>query len=358
MLMTEIETISVNDAVKRASESKVTFIDVRSPKEYKEAHVKNAISLPILDDLERHEVGITYKHISREKAIEKGTEFFLPKVEDFIRTVKEKAEGSEIILYCWRGGYRSKAVTELLTQQGISVRQMTGGFKSYIKWIQEEIKYLSEELRKKKCYVLAGKTGTNKTALLRLLSEDYPVLDLEYLAQHRSSVFGAINLMPRSQKQFLIDLYYELNNLKDKPFFIIENESSRIGNVCVPKNIMHCIHNASVILLKRSINARVKSIIEEYLENKSEIKRIYQIVEKIQKYIGKKNVIMLRKLLDDEEYEEFTKFLLERYYDLTYALPKREPFLVVEEDDIEEVREQIERSICSFQLVKNQVMLT
>jgi len=53
-------------------------LDVRSPGEYKHAHIPGAHSFPLFTDEERKIVGTTYKQNSREEAIKIGLDFFGP----------------------------------------------------------------------------------------------------------------------------------------------------------------------------------------------------------------------------------------------------------------------------------------
>ena len=52
-----------------------TIIDVRSPAEYSEDHIPNAINLPVLSDEEREVVGTLYKQESKFEAKKIGARF-------------------------------------------------------------------------------------------------------------------------------------------------------------------------------------------------------------------------------------------------------------------------------------------
>ena len=50
----------------------VLFLDVRSPKEYEDAHIPGAVNLPLLDDEERAVVGTLYDQGDIEEAKRQG----------------------------------------------------------------------------------------------------------------------------------------------------------------------------------------------------------------------------------------------------------------------------------------------
>src|SRR4026209_2901028 len=64
-------------------------IDVRSPGEYKHAHIPGTYSLPLFTDEERKIVGTTYKQQSREQAIKIGLDFFGPKMKRMVEKAEE-----------------------------------------------------------------------------------------------------------------------------------------------------------------------------------------------------------------------------------------------------------------------------
>ena len=141
------------------------LIDTRTPKEYQEDHIIGAISLPILDDQERHEVGLMYKQISQELAIEKGLEFYSKKIPNIVETIKPYKDKT-LIIYCARGGMRSGIIASLLESIGMKVYQVEGGYKLFRNYLLEQ---LNNFKIKPKVYVLHGLTCTGKTDLLKHL---------------------------------------------------------------------------------------------------------------------------------------------------------------------------------------------
>ncbi|MEY2794218.1 MAG: hypothetical protein RJA76_2210, partial [Bacteroidota bacterium] len=167
----------------------VPILDVRSPGEFKRAHIPNALSLPLFTDEEREKVGICYKHQGKEKAVELGLEFVGPKLVNFVKYAKKVAFEGEILVHCWRGGMRSASMAWLLETAGLKVFLLEGGYKSYRNFV---LKIQSEPLPLR---VLGGKTGSGKTELLReMKNAGFQVIDLEDLAKHRGSAFGHFGL--------------------------------------------------------------------------------------------------------------------------------------------------------------------
>ena len=116
-------------------------LDVRSPGEYHHAHIPGAHSFPLFDDAERKEVGTTYKHINREKAIKIGLDYFGPKMRPLVEqaeAIAEKSGSRTLLVHCWRGGMRSGAIAWLLDLYGFKVHTLIGGYKSFRRWTLEQ----------------------------------------------------------------------------------------------------------------------------------------------------------------------------------------------------------------------------
>ncbi len=63
-------------------------LDVRSPAEFKHAHIPGAYSLPLFTDDERKVVGTAYKQESRQIAIKHGLDFFGVKMKLMVEEVE------------------------------------------------------------------------------------------------------------------------------------------------------------------------------------------------------------------------------------------------------------------------------
>jgi len=296
--------------ITKALQEDVIFIDTRSQKEFAIDHLPDAINLPILDDEERAVVGTIYKQESQEEAIQKGVEFFSKKLPHFSKEMS-KYKDKKIVIYCWRGGMRSKTVVSLFSSLGYNVHQLEGGYKSYREYVRDN---LHNYKIKPKFIVLSGLTCTGKTQLLYKFNNS---LDLEGLAQHRGSLYGAIGLKPRSQKMFENLLLQRLDELNNEKFVFVEGESRRIGDLMIPEPVWKAMKAGIQVKITRSIENRAKEAVVEYdvEKNVEEIKKVTQTLWKV---ISKNNKEEVVKLLDEKKYAEAVKILLEFYYDLLY----------------------------------------
>jgi tRNA 2-selenouridine synthase len=165
------------------------IIDVRAPLEFAEDHIPGAISLPVLDDAERAEVGTIYKQVSPFTARKVGAALVAKNASVHLQgPLAEKSGAWKPLVYCWRGGQRSGSFASILGQIGWRVDTIAGGYKA---WRALVVKALYETPVASPVVVLDGNTGSAKTeVLLRLGAMGMQVIDLEGLARHRGSLFG------------------------------------------------------------------------------------------------------------------------------------------------------------------------
>ncbi len=300
--------------------------DARSPSEFAHAHIPGAYSLPVFSDEERKIVGTAYKQQSREKAVLIGLDFFGPNMtailsggEKILRQHRagKSSEEKKILLHCWRGGMRSAAMAWLFSFYGYEVYQLIGGYKVFRNYTLEAF---SQSYSIK---ILGGYTGTGKTYLLHLLAKkNVPLIDLEGLACHRGSAFGATDDPPPSQEMFENLLGKELRELQGKPFWL-EDESQRIGNLIIPNEFWETMRQSPVYFLEISFVERLKRIVEEYSKTPDE--HLVENIKRISKRLGPLQTKLALQLLDAGEMELCFDILLQ-YYDKVYskALKNRE----------------------------------
>lgn len=303
-----------------------TILDVRSPGEYKHAHIPGAFSLPLFSDEERKVVGTTYKQQSREEAIKIGLDYFGPKmrlmVEQVEAIVSERQDKNKAVLvHCWRGGMRSAGVAWLLDLYGFRVYTLAGGYKAYRNWVLQQFGKSYPFL------LLGGYTGSGKTMVLKELQrKGDAVIDLEHLACHKGSAFGALGMPdPPTQEMFDNLLAAEVHRvmLREPRRIWLEDESQRIGLNNLPNAFWDSMRKAPVYFLDVPFEARLDYIVEEYGKAKKE--ELVNAVIRIQKRLGgldTKNAINY--LLEDNHKEAFR--ILLKYYDKYYnkALQARE----------------------------------
>ena len=168
-----------------------TIIDVRSPSEFANDHIIGAINCPVLSDKEREKVGTIYKKESTFKAKIIGSSLTARNIADHIEKNFLEQKGSwQPLIYCWRGGQRSKAFSIILSEVGWRTYQLDGGYKEYRNSV---VKFFENIGSKLKIILISGKTGSAKTKILQNIGElGGQILDLEGLANHKGSLLGKI----------------------------------------------------------------------------------------------------------------------------------------------------------------------
>lgn len=307
------QDITVTDLLALKEEQAYTIIDVRSPKEFEEATIPGSLNIPVFNDAERAEVGTIYKQVGKEAAMERGLAIFSKKLPAFIAEFKKI--DTPMTVFCWRGGMRSKTAATVLDLMGIRANRLSGGIRAYRRWV---VKYLETEKFNPELLVLNGYTGTGKTVILQKLQEKgYPVIDLEKMAAHRGSIFGQIGLTPSNQKKFDAALVTEMVKFGDERFVFIEGESKRIGRVYIPDVIFEKKEKGLQIFIDLPLDERVKNIIQEY-EPWRKPERFREAFRYIKKKIHTPAAKEIESLLENGEFEQAVKLLLEYYYDPRY----------------------------------------
>ncbi len=305
---------------KLMSEKKnLVFVDVRTPKEYFEDHIPNAINIPLFSDEEHATVGTLYKQNSTQEAKTKGIEYIsksLPSIYERFSEIYDTYKGYQIVVYCARGGMRSTSIGQLTSTLGMNITKLDGGYKRYRQYVREN---LDQELDKVKFFTLYGKTGCSKTKILEnLKAKGYDVLNLEGYANHRGSLLGHIGLMEQfSQKKFESLLFYELTNRKGDVMFT-EGESKRIGKVILPEKLHHKLVTESQIEIVSPIESRVKEIREEYINDRFKDEDVLASLEKMKAYMSNEDFGLFTQLLEDKNYDELIEKLMTSYYDKVY----------------------------------------
>ncbi len=298
------------------------WFDVRSPQEVQESPVPLAHHVPLFKDEERAAVGLTYARQGQEAAIQKGVEIVAPKIPAIIQTIQSSLKPhEEPLIFCWRGGMRSKAVATFLDLVGIRVWRLEGGYRAYRKLV---VQFLEDPSSYPHFLVLHGMTGVGKTMLIQRLQEDgYPVIDLEDLAQHRGSAFGTIgNLQPRNQRAFDAFLFHALRSLSGAPLCIIEGEGKRIGKVTIPNAMMEAKIHGTHLLLHASTPVRVQRILQMYTQAATDMEHFHaevkQAISRIEKKLTPTVRAELYEALDKRSYPNVVELCLRHYYDPRY----------------------------------------
>lgn len=258
-----LERISADDALgKLACFSDV--IDARSEGEYAEDHLPGAVNWPSLHDEERKIVGTQYKQISQFEAKKLGAALVAKNIAEHIqRDVLDKPKEWQPLVYCWRGGKRSGSLALILDQIGFRVTLVDGGYKAFRAALVADLPQLAARYNYQ---VVCGPTGSGKTRLLQALAaQGAQVLDLEALANHRSSVLGLIpGVAQPSQKAFDSRIWAALRGFDPARPVYIESESKKVGNVAVPEGLIAAMRSSPCLNVQLAEDERVALLLEDY----------------------------------------------------------------------------------------------
>ena len=288
------------------------LLDVRAPIEFAQGHMPGAINLPLFSDEERARIGTAYKQVSQEKAVLLGLDFFGPNMSRMVKRAKKMAPDRRVRLHCWRGGMRSGAVLWLLELAGFEVHLLDKGYKDYRRAV------LAEFAQPRALWVLGGLTGSGKTDVLHELARrGEPVLDLEGLACHKGSSFGAIG-QPEAptQEQFENNLALALSKLPaDQPIWI-EDESLQIGRLTIPKPFFEQLRLAPLFVLEVPRAARVTYLAQEYGSQDPAL--LADAVRRLSKRLGGLATQQALTAIETGDMARMVELVLD-YYDKTYG---------------------------------------
>ena len=288
------------------------IIDVRAPVEFKKGHIANAINVPLFEDIERAEIGTLYKQQGKDIAVTRGLEIVSPKLVPFVNQVKKLSTSKKIFVYCFRGGMRSNSFAWLMNTSGLDATILEGGYKNYRNHV---LNYFERE---KKLVVLGGMTGSGKTDLLKNIKHDnFQIIDLEALANHKGSAFGSINEEKQNPQQvFENNLFYALNLLDEDKHILVEDESQSIGFNKIPRGFWLQMKKAPIIKLEVPFELRVQKLVQDYTTTNIEALKI--CIKKIEQNLGTQNANLCLNYLDENNLTEVARLTL-KYYDKAYS---------------------------------------
>lgn len=294
-----------------------TVIDVRSPAEFAEDHIPGAISLPVLDNAERAEVGTIYKQQSPFLARKLGAALVFRNAARHIETeLREFDGGWRPLVYCWRGGQRSGSFTWMLGQIGWRADVIDGGYRSYRRLVN---RMLYDDALPHRLVSLDGYTGTAKTALLHLLAaRGVQVLDLEGAAVHRGSLLGGSGQPQPSQKAFESRLAVTLCALDPARPVVIEAESSKIGERVIPPSLWVAMRAAPRIDVTAPLRARTDYLVRAYDDILSDSDRLRARLAPLRAFRGGEVVDGWFAQIAAGDKPGLTRALMEQHYDPSY----------------------------------------
>ena len=321
------------------------IIDARSEDEFSLDHLPGAINWPSLNNEQRILIGTLYKQVGSFEAKKHGAALVAANISQHIQNnVLALPKDWQPLVYCWRGGKRSGSLALILGQIGFKVSIIEGGYKAFRSQLVEAIPPLVETLSWR---VICGPTGAGKTRLLHCLkSQGAQVLDLEGLANHRSSVLGIMPGLPQpSQKHFDTLLWNELRQFDPcKPVYI-ESESRKVGNLAVPEALILAMRASPCFKLELSDDERVKLLLEDYdffVKNPSFFRQRLDALVAIR---GKQVVEEWQRLIMTGDIEKVVRDLLLTHYDPTYFASMQRNFLLIDQAKVITAHDRSQKSM-------------
>ncbi|MGD1983894.1 MAG: tRNA 2-selenouridine(34) synthase MnmH [Chromatiaceae bacterium] len=319
------------------------LLDVRAPVEFAEGAFPGAVNLPLIDDLERHEIGTVYAESGQAAAVELGEQLVggpdraarIARWEAYLR------DHPDAVLYCFRGGMRSRISQRWLFEHaGLRCPRVQGGYKAMRRYLLEQLDTLSGRC---KPVVIGGRTGVGKT---RLLQRCAAKIDLEDYAHHRGSAFGHHPEPQPSQIDFENAVAVALlrQAYPDIRHFAVEDESRNIGSRHVPPALFERLQQSPLVLLEVDIGQRIATTVQEYVHDSLASFRIAvgeanayghwadylrSALQRISRRLGGERYRAASRLLEQALMEhrsdpqttahrEWIRFLLVEYYDGMY----------------------------------------
>ena len=293
------------------------IIDARSEREYEEDHIPGAINLPVVNNDEYAEVGTTHRD-DKHRAYVMGVAYSHRNIANHVdQVISRYPKKTRILVYCFRGGKRSRLWFDALDTIGYKVERLKGGWKAYRRWVNEQLANLPGQFN---YHVLCGPTGCGKTRLLNALKESgEQVLDLEALAKHRGSLIGAIPGTPQpSQKWFDSLVLAELMTFNTARPIWLEAESKKIGERQLPNKLFDAMHTGVPYQIDAPMAERVKLWREDYRHFEDDPQALLNQLQHLRALVGNEEIERWRELVDSRNMPQLFERLMVVHYDPAY----------------------------------------
>jgi tRNA 2-selenouridine synthase len=294
------------------------IVDARSPREFSEDHIPSAVNLPVLNNDEYAEIGTTHG-ADPHRAYVVGVAYALRNMAAAIdRLIAQYPRQSKMLVYCFRGGKRSKLWHDALTTIGYRVDRLQGGWRAYRAWVRAQLAELPLSFR---YHVLCGPTGCGKTRLLQALREmGAQVLDLEEIARHRGSLIGGIPGVPQpSQKYFESLLAAQLRRFDPARPVWLEAESRKIGALQLPPALFAAMHAGRVFPVEAPMPERVKLWREDYRHFEEDPRSLVGCLESLRPLVGGEEYEAWQNMAAAHQIPDLFERLMRVHYDPAYA---------------------------------------
>lgn len=312
-----VHRLHAADAIARLA-SFDAVVDARSESEFAEDRLPGAVNWPVLSDAERHDIGTQYKQVSPFEARKRGAALVARNIARHVETsVLPLPRDWKPLVYCWRGGQRSGALSLVLGQIGFSVQVLEGGYQAFRRAVIAELEQQPKALHFR---VLCGRTGSAKSRLLQALAgQGAQVLDLEALARHRGSVLGLLPGQPQpSQKAFETALWQALGRFDPARPVFAEGESRLIGRLRVPEALLERLRAAPVIEVRMPLAARVEFLLHDYAHFVADIEAFCARLQALRELRGGATVQRWQAQARAGALREVVRELLTEHYDPSY----------------------------------------
>ena len=294
------------------------IIDVRSPGEFALDHIPGAINHPVLSDTERVEVGTIYKQVSAFDAKKVGAAMVARNIGAHVyASFRDKPKHWRPLIYCWRGGARSAAMSHILRSIGWAALQLEGGYKGWRGQVIHDLARLPAHFR---YHVICGRTGSGKSRLLEALADSgAQVLDLEKLAAHKGSVLGDLPDAPQPpQKLFESRIWRDLSALDPARPVYIEAESKKVGNLRVPQSLIEQMWQGKCFEVVTPAPLRARLLREEYAHLIKNRELLFYKLDCLKALHSAKQIDEWKKLAEAAKWDEFVADMLLNHYDPAY----------------------------------------
>lgn len=313
------------------------IIDVRSPSEYADDHVPGAISLPVLSDEERARVGTIYKQVNPFSARKIGAALVARNAALHLEgPLADRPGGWRPLVYCWRGGQRSGSFATILREVGWRVETLAGGYKA---WRGLVVRAVYETPFPAPVVVLDGNTGSGKTAVLaRLAATGVQVIDLEGLARHRGSLFGAMPGGQPSQRAFETAIAMAAARLDPARPVMVEAESAKVGDLRVPPSLWKAMAAAPRVAVNAPRAARAAHLVAAYPDMVADAARLETVIGAMRPMQPREVIDAWLQMARAGRFGMLAEGLMERHYDPRYARHRArmaEPAVILEADALD-----------------------
>jgi len=302
-------------------------LDVRSPAEYADDHVPGAVRCPVLDNAERAEVGTMYKQVSPFAARKRGAALVARNIARHLdERFSDRPKDWRPLVYCWRGGKRSGAMTHVLREVGWQAAQLVGGYKAYRREVVAQLEALPAQFR---YVVVCGETGSAKSRLLEALErEGAQVLDLEQLARHRGSVLGSLPASPQPpQKWFETLVWDRLRKFERALPVFVEAESKKVGELQVPEGLIRAMRVSECVRVEAPVGERVRFLIDEYRHFLADPAALGAQLDCLTPLHGKDTIAAWKALAERGDWDTLVCELLVSHYDPAYRRSSAKHFV-------------------------------